>query len=63
MHITKSIFSIWSSTGDRKFRKLLIHLILTLYAALQFSVCLKAIIAPISLSPPPTPLLDEPTLF
>ena len=64
MHISRSIVLFWGSTGiflhDLQFKKLLIYLILPLYAAPQFSLCLKqAVLAPVSLRPPP----DEPTLF
>ena len=47
----------WGSTGislhDLQFNKLLIYLIRTLYAAPQFSHCLKQVVlAPVSLRPP-----------
>ena len=65
MHINRSIFIFWGSTSialhDLQFKKLIIYLILTLYAAPQFSLCLKqAVSAPVSFK---TPHPDEPTLF
>ena len=57
MEISKSIFIFWGSTGislhDLQFKTLLIYLILPLYAAPQFILCLKqAVLAPVSLRPP-----------
>ena len=57
MLISNSIFLFWDSTRvawhDSKFKKLLIYLILALYAAPQFSLCLKqAVLAPVSLRLP-----------
>jgi len=45
MHISRSMFIFWGSTGisfhDLQFKKLLIYLIPALYAAPQFNLCLK----------------------
>ena len=57
MHISRSVFIFWGSTGisllDLQLKKNLIYLKLALYAAPQFSLCLKqAILAPVFLRPP-----------
>ena len=56
MLISSSVFLFLDSTRvalhDSQFKKILIYLILALYAAPQFSLCLKqAILAPVSLRP------------
>ena len=67
MHVCRSIFLIWGSTSislhDLHFKKLLIYLILVLYAAPQFSLCLKQEVLASCLFKLGPRLLMSPALF